>query len=72
KLQPSVALSTTEAEYVALTDAFKEGIWLQGLLKEYGILHTNTIIFFDSQSAIHLSRKPMYHESERIERRFIY
>ncbi|XP_031272147.1 uncharacterized protein LOC116130566 [Pistacia vera] len=34
QLQPLVALSTTEAEYVALTDAFKEAIWLQGIPKE--------------------------------------
>ncbi|XP_031274891.1 secreted RxLR effector protein 161-like [Pistacia vera] len=34
QLQPLVALSTTEAEYVAMTDTFKEAIWLQGILKE--------------------------------------
>uniref|UniRef100_A0A3Q7GF13 Reverse transcriptase Ty1/copia-type domain-containing protein n=1 Tax=Solanum lycopersicum TaxID=4081 RepID=A0A3Q7GF13_SOLLC len=31
-LQPTVTLSTTEAEYMALTEAAKEGIWLKGLL----------------------------------------
>uniref|UniRef100_A0A803KP80 Uncharacterized protein n=1 Tax=Chenopodium quinoa TaxID=63459 RepID=A0A803KP80_CHEQI len=30
-LQPSVTLSTTQAEYMALTEAAKEGIWLKGL-----------------------------------------
>ena len=29
QLQPLVALSSTEAEYVAVTDAFKEAIWLK-------------------------------------------
>ncbi|KAI5684247.1 hypothetical protein M9H77_05475 [Catharanthus roseus] len=29
KLQPVVALSTTEAEYIAATEAIKEAIWLQ-------------------------------------------
>ncbi|XP_031279413.1 secreted RxLR effector protein 161-like [Pistacia vera] len=33
QLQPLVALSTIEAEYVAVTNAFKEAIWLQGILK---------------------------------------
>ena len=31
QLQPLVALSSTEIEYVVVTDAFKEAIWLQGL-----------------------------------------
>ena len=35
-LQPTVALSTTEAEYMALTEAVKEGIWLKGLISELG------------------------------------
>ncbi|GKB97749.1 transposable element [Tanacetum coccineum] len=35
-LQPSVALSTTEAEYMALTEAAKEGIWLKGLIEDLG------------------------------------
>ena len=33
-LQKVVALSTTEAEYMALTEAIKEAIWLLGLVKE--------------------------------------
>ncbi|GKD63644.1 retrovirus-related pol polyprotein from transposon TNT 1-94, partial [Tanacetum coccineum] len=36
-LQHVVALSTTEAEYMALTEAVKEAIWLRGLLEELGV-----------------------------------
>ena len=36
-LQSTVALSTTEAEYMAVTEAVKEVIWLQGLLGELGM-----------------------------------
>jgi len=36
KKQSTVALSSTEAEYMALTQAVKESIWLQGLLQDLG------------------------------------
>ncbi|GJZ02058.1 retrotransposon protein, putative, ty1-copia subclass [Tanacetum coccineum] len=36
-LQHVVALSTTEAEYMALTKAVKESIWLKGLLIKLGV-----------------------------------
>ncbi|GJZ71664.1 hypothetical protein Tco_0635515, partial [Tanacetum coccineum] len=36
-LQHVMALSTTEAEYMALTEAMKEAIWLRGLLEELGV-----------------------------------
>ena len=45
-LQKIVTLSTTEAEYVAATEAGKEMIWLHGFLdelgkkQEMGILHS--------------------------------
>lgn len=37
-LQKVVALSTTEAEYMALTEAVKEVVWLKGLMNEMGFL----------------------------------
>jgi hypothetical protein len=36
QLQKIVTISITEAEYVAVTEASKELIWLQGLLTELG------------------------------------
>ncbi|XP_052197308.1 secreted RxLR effector protein 161-like [Diospyros lotus] len=65
QLQPLVALSSTEAEYVALTDAFKEAIWLQGILSEIHLLVRNADIFCDNQSAIHLCKNPVYHERSK-------
>jgi len=62
QLQPLVALSSTEAEYVAVTDAFKEATWLQGLLKEIQMLQGKVTVFSDSQSVIHLCKNPVYHE----------
>ena len=34
KLEPTVAISSTESEYMALLQAVKESIWIQRLLKE--------------------------------------
>ncbi|GJS94799.1 retrotransposon protein, putative, ty1-copia subclass [Tanacetum coccineum] len=61
-LQHVVALSTTEAEYMALTEAVKESIWFKGLLIELGINLRSVVMNCDNQSAIHLSRNAMFHE----------
>ena len=57
-----MALSTTEAEYVALTEAIKEGMWLQGITKELGFKEHVVTVHCDSQSAIHLSKNSAFHE----------
>ncbi|XP_038877001.1 secreted RxLR effector protein 161-like [Benincasa hispida] len=36
-LQSIVALSTTEAKFIALSEVVKEGLWLKGLLNDFGI-----------------------------------
>ena len=36
-LQPTTTLSTTEVEYMAITEAVKEGIWLKGFFNELTI-----------------------------------
>ncbi|GJW81925.1 copia LTR rider [Tanacetum coccineum] len=57
-----VALSTTEAEYMALTKAVKEAIWLRGLLKELGVELNRVVVNCDNQGAIHLSQNHVFHE----------
>ncbi|KAL2236675.1 UNVERIFIED_CONTAM: Retrovirus-related Pol polyprotein from transposon TNT 1-94 [Sesamum indicum] len=61
KLQKVVTLSTTEAEYVAVTEAAKELIWLQHFLGEFGKPQADVILHSDSQSAIHLAKNPATH-----------
>lgn len=56
RIQKIVALSTTEAEYVAVTEASNELIWLQGLLTELGFMQEKSVLYSDSQSAIHLAK----------------
>lgn len=61
-LQPTVTLSTTEAEYMALTEAAKEGIWLKGLVSDLGLHHDQAVVFCDSLSAICLAKDQVHHE----------
>ncbi|KAH9659029.1 hypothetical protein KPL70_023708 [Citrus sinensis] len=56
-----VALSTTEAEYMAATQACKEAIWIQRLLEELGHKQQKISVFCDSQSALHIARNPAFH-----------
>ncbi|KAL9256703.1 Retrovirus-related Pol polyprotein from transposon TNT 1-94-like protein [Drosera capensis] len=61
RLQKSVALSTTEAEYITLSEAGKEMIWLKNLLEELGRKQDDSVLYSDSQSAIHLAKNPVFH-----------
>eukprot|EP00253_Pinus_taeda_P003453 PITA_03453 len=61
KLQETIALSTTEAEYIATSYASKEAIWLKGLLDEIGRTQEKVNVLCDSQSAIHLATNLAYH-----------
>nr|GFA89879.1 retrovirus-related Pol polyprotein from transposon TNT 1-94 [Tanacetum cinerariifolium] len=61
-LQHVVALSTTEAEYMVLTEVVKESIWLQGLLIELGINLRSVVVSCDNQGVIHLLKNEMFHE----------
>lgn len=61
-LQHIVALSTTEAEYMALAEATKEALWLKGITSELGFIQKKVEIFSDSQSALCLARNSVFHE----------
>jgi hypothetical protein len=60
-----VALSTTEAEYVAVTEAEKEMVWLKGFLDELGKKNEKSVLHSDSQSAIFLAKNPAYHSKTK-------
>ncbi|TPX55785.1 DNA-directed DNA polymerase [Powellomyces hirtus] len=62
KRQPTVALSSTEAEYMALPQACKEAIWLRQLLIELGYPQGLPCkIYEDNQGCIALARNPTNH-----------
>ncbi|CAM8959677.1 unnamed protein product [Rhodiola kirilowii] len=60
--QSIVALSSTEAEYIAAVEAIKEAIWLQGILGEIQHVVYIPTMNIDSQSALYLCKDPVYHE----------
>lgn len=59
--QSIVTLSSTEAEFVALTEAVKEALWIQGLMKDMGFEQERVSVWCDSQSAISLSKNNTFH-----------
>ncbi|GBL90669.1 Retrovirus-related Pol polyprotein from transposon TNT 1-94 [Araneus ventricosus] len=62
KRQPTVATSTTEAEYMALSAAAKEAIWLNKIVTDIGLSHIKTIpVHCDNNGVINLSKNNMYH-----------
>ena len=61
KLQSTVALSTCEAEYMALTHATKEAIWLQSLLAGLGHPQGTVTIREDNQGTIATAENPSNH-----------
>lgn len=51
-LQKSIALSSTEAEYIALSEACKSVIWLRRVCDELGINQETTKIYEDNSGAV--------------------
>ena len=61
KRQACVALSTTEAEVIAVVEAAKEAIWLRRFIHELGFPKQTVPLLCDNQSAISLIRNPVLH-----------
>lgn len=60
KKQNSVAISSTEAELIALTETAKEVIWLKGMLEDITKLREVPVIYVDNVSTIKLSENPPF------------
>jgi hypothetical protein len=65
RLQDTVALSTTEAEYMAIAEVTKEALWLKGIHSELCRIKSCITIYCDSQSAIHLTKDQMITEKSK-------
>jgi hypothetical protein len=64
-LQPVIAQSTIEAEYIAIVEACKGSVWLKDLYAEIYDDDSCINLFCDSQSDIHLTKDQMFHERRR-------
>ena len=65
ELQDTVALSTTETEYIVVVDASKEALWLRGLAETFGIMQDSIRVHCDSQNAIHLAKDHKDHKRKK-------
>jgi hypothetical protein len=66
KVQPTVALSSTEAEYMALTSCAQEAMSLKQLQKEFLVTSLlPTLIYEDNQGAIAMSINPVMHKTSK-------
>ena len=66
KKQTCVALSSTEAEYVALCQVAKESVWMVEFLEGLGVsIHNAMMINVDNQGAIALARNPVFHDRSK-------
>jgi hypothetical protein len=64
KKQRSVALSSTEAEYMALSEATQEAVWLKAFVRELGELSDgdSILVLEDNQGSIALAKNPEFHK----------
>lgn len=63
KKQDTVANSTAEAEYIAVSNAAKEAKWVRSFFKEIGRDYGSepVRIFCDNQAAVSMTKNAMYH-----------
>ncbi|GJS14470.1 retrovirus-related pol polyprotein from transposon TNT 1-94 [Tanacetum coccineum] len=61
KKQDCTAMSSAEAEYVALSASYAQIMWMRTQLKDYGFNYNKIPLYYDSQSAIAILCNPVQH-----------
>ncbi|GKE50479.1 hypothetical protein Tco_1481737 [Tanacetum coccineum] len=61
KKQDCTAMSSAEAEYVALSASCAQVMWMRTQLKDYGFDYNKIPLYCDSQSVIAISCNPVQH-----------
>ncbi|GKB15021.1 integrase, catalytic region, zinc finger, CCHC-type containing protein [Tanacetum coccineum] len=65
KKQKSTAISTTEAEYIALSGCCAQVLWMRSQLSDYGFVLNKIPLYCDNQSAIALCCNSVQHSRSK-------
>ena len=66
KKQTTIALSSTEAEYIALSEAGQEACWLRSLYQELRFIQKSpNLIRGDNNGSISMARNPQFHKQAK-------
>jgi len=73
RTQKTVALSSTEAEYMSLSDTSYQLVWVRNLFSELGIELAPILLFGDNQGSIFITSNPVQEKcSKHIDLRYHY
>nr|GFA96962.1 Gag-Pol polyprotein [Tanacetum cinerariifolium] len=71
KRQKSAAISSTEAEYIALSGCCAKILWMRSQLSDYGLAFNKIPMYYDNKSAIALCCNNVQHsQSKHIDIRY--
>ncbi|KAJ9545397.1 hypothetical protein OSB04_025104 [Centaurea solstitialis] len=65
KKQTTVSQSTTEAEYIAVSQCCSQVSWIQNQMQDYGLSFLQTPIYIDNNSAISIVNNPVKHSKTK-------
>ncbi|GJW40605.1 hypothetical protein Tco_0066450 [Tanacetum coccineum] len=63
--QTIVVNSTTEAEYVAAANLYRQVLWIQNQIPDYGFNFMNTKIYIDNESTIYIVKNLVFHSKTK-------
>ena len=72
KQQPTVALSSAEAEFTALARGASEALYLKNVLEELGYQVPAPVLFTDSKAAVDMTRKRVVGRAKHLGRRMFF
>jgi hypothetical protein len=62
KKQNSVALSTAEAEYIAVSSCCAQILWMKATLKDFGIKFNQVLLLCGDESVVKFTNNPVQHQ----------